>query len=308
MASGSTKELLSKGWLVPLTGNMYVAPAPGNSRFPFCNSFLIDGSETVLIDAGLGVERLRALDRIKRIDILIISHSHPDHILAWHLLKDRFLFMPRETPDTVADIYQLGLRFTDTQAKAIHWAHRVGRELGVQPLRKPDGRYGDGDIFEVAGVRLQAIHAPGHLDDHYCFLEIKSQTLFTTDIDFTTFGPWYGNPECDIPMFKKSIHKVMAYPHQRVCSSHKPAFEGDATGRFQSYLNIFDRHAQAVLNLCASGLSLKEMVAASPFYRNKAPDKIIQNVFEEQMIVKNLDVLSQQKKVERVGRFYRQAN
>ncbi len=284
---------------MPLTGNIYLATAPGQSRFPYCNGFLIDGPETVLIDAGIGVERLRALDRIRRIDILIISHSHPDHILAWHVLKDRHLFLPRETPASIADIYQLGLRFTDTVAKAEHWAQRIGRELGVQPLRLPVGHYGDGDVFEVAGVKLQAIHAPGHLDDHYCFLETKSGTLLTTDIDFTGFGPWYGNPECDIEMFKQSIRKVMAFPHQRVCSSHKPAFEGDASDLFRSYLNIFGRHEQVVLDLCETPRSLSEMVTASPFYRNKAPDRIVQNIFEEQMITKNLEILIQQNRVEK---------
>jgi glyoxylase-like metal-dependent hydrolase (beta-lactamase superfamily II) len=305
MGSGSIKELISKGWLVHLTANLYVVPGPGQSRFPYCNSFLIDGHETVMIDAGVGVERLRAFDRIKRIDILIISHSHPDHIIAWHVLKDRFIFMPSETPDSVADIYKLGLRFTDTQAKAKHWAHRVGRELGVQPLRMPDGRYGDGDVFEVAGVKLQAIHAPGHLDDHYCFLETKSGTLLTTDIDFTGFGPWYGNPECDIEQFKQSIYKVMEFPHQRVCSSHKPAYTGNAMGLFETYMGIFDRQAQAVLDLCDSGRSLDEMVAESPFYRNKAPDKIVQNIFEEQMIAKNLEILMKQGRVEEKGSLYR---
>ena len=296
--------MISKSWLVPMAGNIYLATAPGQSRFPYCNSFLIDGSETVLIDAGIGVERLRALDRAKRIDIMIISHSHPDHILAWHVLKDRFLFLPRETPDSVADLFKLGLRFTDTVAKAEHWAQRVGRELGVQPLRRPDGRYGDGDVFEVAGVKLQAIHAPGHLDDHYCFLETKSGTLLTTDIDFTGFGPWYGNPECDIKTFKQSIHKVMDFPHQRVCSSHKSAFDGDATDLFRSYLDIFDRHEQLVLDLCATPRSLDEMVMASPFYRNKAPDKIVQNIFEEQIIAKNLEILIKQDRVEAVGNRY----
>lgn len=296
--------MLSKGWLVPLAGNIYLVQAPNQARFPFCNSFLIDGSEMVLIDAGIGVERLQALDRIKRIDILIISHSHPDHILAWHVLKDRHLFLPRETPDSVTDLYESGLRFTDSVPKAKHWAQRVGRELGVQPLRIPVGHYGDGDVFEVAGVKLQAIHAPGHLDDHYCFLETKSGTLLTTDIDFTGFGPWYGNPECDIALFKQSIYKVMAFPYQRVCSSHKPAFEGDAGDLFQSYLNIFNRHAQLVLDLCETPRSINELVAASPFYRNKAPDRLIQNIFEEQIIAKNLEILIKQDRVEALGNRY----
>src|SRR5438876_7529737 len=48
-------------------------------------SFLLDGS--VLIDAGTGVGDL-SLDELARIDHILISHSHLDHVLAIGLLAD----------------------------------------------------------------------------------------------------------------------------------------------------------------------------------------------------------------------------
>jgi ribonuclease BN (tRNA processing enzyme) len=48
-------------------------------------SFLLD--ETVLVDAGTGVGDL-SLDELVRIDHILISHSHLDHVLAIGLLAD----------------------------------------------------------------------------------------------------------------------------------------------------------------------------------------------------------------------------
>jgi glyoxylase-like metal-dependent hydrolase (beta-lactamase superfamily II) len=53
-------------------------------------SFLLDGS--VLIDAGTGVGDL-SLDELARIDHILISHSHLDHVLAIGLLADSVLRM-----------------------------------------------------------------------------------------------------------------------------------------------------------------------------------------------------------------------
>ena len=51
-------------------------------------SFLLDG--TVLIDAGTGVGDL-SLDELARIDHILVSHSHLDHVLAIGLLADSVL-------------------------------------------------------------------------------------------------------------------------------------------------------------------------------------------------------------------------
>jgi len=51
-------------------------------------SFLLDG--TVLIDAGTGVGDL-SLDELARVDHILISHSHLDHVLAIGLLADSVL-------------------------------------------------------------------------------------------------------------------------------------------------------------------------------------------------------------------------
>jgi ribonuclease BN (tRNA processing enzyme) len=55
-------------------------------------AFLLDGD--VLIDAGTGVGDL-ALDELARIDHILISHSHLDHVLAIGLLADSVMRVRR---------------------------------------------------------------------------------------------------------------------------------------------------------------------------------------------------------------------
>ena len=291
--------------VIPLARNLFWVSAPGKGKFPFCNSFLITGRDTVLIDAGINEKTIREIDRQRRIDALLITHSHPDHILNWHVLKDRRIIMPAETPDVITDLIQLGIRFTGSEENAYHWRKRVADELGLQPMRLPDDRFKDGDMIDTGGYRLQAIHAPGHLDDHYCFL-FEGAVLLTTDIDFSSFGPWYGNPESDIVQFKKSIEKVRSIPFHLACSSHKsPVQVKDAPQAFSDYLAGFDRHAKLIWDQCETPISLAELIQVSPIYRNKMPNLTVQRIFEGAMMKKQLDLMVQEGQVEKNGETYR---
>lgn len=281
----TVKALEQLPFIHPIAPDIYLADGPNGGRFPCCNAFLVTGHRTVLIDAGIGDRRIREIDRRQRIDSLIISHSHPDHMLAWHTLADRELLLPVQTPEAVHDLLHLGLRFTGDPARAEYWADMARNNLNLRALRPPNRRFADGEVFDLGTVRLKAIHAPGHLDDHYGFLETRSGTLFSTDIDFTGFGPWYGNPESDIRAFIHSIATLRRLPFRQICSSHKPPIhQAAAEAAFDDYLKAFARQRRAVLDLCRRGMDLPAMLDASPLYRNKMPDPIIQRIFEAHMI------------------------
>lgn len=287
-----------------LEGNVYFVPGEGKGLFPSCHGFLFKGPETVLIDAGMSEATIKEIDRNDRIDILIISHPHPDHIRHGYLLQDRHILMPRETPDSVTDLRLLGERFMGNLDDGILWARFVHDRCGVRPLRLPDGRFGDGDVLTIGGAELETIHAPGHLDDHYCFLERKTGTLITTDIDLTFFGPWCGNPEADLKTFRESVERVMAVPYRRVCSSHKEPVEGDATDLFKGYLAGFDRQKRLILDLCRSPITLDAIAATSPFLRDRLAEKTIQGLFERRIALKHLTLLIQEGLVSESGGVY----
>lgn len=277
-----------KNQVFVLADNFYCLTAPNKSRFPYCNGFLLTGTETILIDAGLDMETLLAVDRETRVDMVVFTHSHPDHILNWHLFRDRIIAMPAETPSSITDLQDLGYRFMGSRDKGNYWADLIGNGLGIKPFREPDRRFKDGDIIDSPPFRLRAIHAPGHLSDHYCFFEETSGTLITADIDFSGFGPFYGQPECDIDLFLNSIEKIMNLPYRQVCTSHRAPVNGDATRLFERFIDGFHRHGQAICNLMPTPTPVDALIEQSPIYRDQMPDKVFQHTFEEGMILKNL--------------------
>ncbi len=290
-----------------LTSTLYRIEGPNRSKFPFCAGYLLIDKAHVLIDAGIGEEKIKEIDREHPIDILVISHSHTDHILSWQTLSDRRILVPKETPQ-MADLAAMGRRFTGSADKGAYWAKVLGRPLGLQPLREPDGRFGNRSVIKMGASQLEAIHCPGHLADHYCFFDRTSGILLTTDIDFTAFGPWYGNAECDIGQFKKSVRRLMKFPAVRLCPSHKPPINENTEAALASFLRGFDRHREMILELCAPPRSLQQMVALSPFYRNRLPDKVLQRIFEEPMIVKNLELLLREGVIEEKFGHYRRVD
>ncbi len=278
-------------YIEQLADNFYLVKGPDNARIPFCNSFLLQGRERVLIDAGAGEAIIKAIDRERRIDVLIITHPHPDHILASHVLKDRHLMLPKESPESVHDLFELGRRFTGSDRGGHHWKRRMEEKYGIQPLKQADSRFTHGDRIDLGGASLEAIHLPGHLRDHYGFFDHNSKTLLTTDVDFTGFGPWYGHEEADIVQFKQDVKTLAQIDAHRVCSSHKPPIGTHPEKDFQSFLAAFDRQQQEVLACVGAGSTLETMVQGSPFYHHRFPDSFLQKIYEGHLVKKNLDLL-----------------
>jgi hydroxyacylglutathione hydrolase len=135
------------------------------------------GAEALVVDPGQdampGIEELCAEHRLRPVAVLL-THGHLDHIWtvaplagahgipAWIHPRDRHLLA-----DPLAG---------------------VGPELramlpGLQ-LAEPDDvrELADGDVLDLAGVRLVADHTPGHTPGHVTFRD--EQVLFAGDLVF----------------------------------------------------------------------------------------------------------------------------
>ncbi len=290
-------NLFNDNRLLKVADNVWQVTAPKNGQFPYSHGFLFTGNKNILIDAGADEDFIISIDREIGIDTLLISHSHPDHIRRWFVLSHREIIAPKEMPDSVYNLELLGERYVGTRERGLYWVEAIGKTLGIRPLREPDSRFSDGNIIDIGSARIETVHTPGHLDDHYCFFEHISGTLISTDIDFTSFGPWYGNPEGRIKPFIASVKKIMSFPYKRICTSHKPPYEGDSTPRFEAYLAAFERQKNEILRFIGSGKTLHEIAAGSPFYNNRFMDLKIQYAFEEHMAAENISILMEEGRV-----------
>jgi glyoxylase-like metal-dependent hydrolase (beta-lactamase superfamily II) len=134
------------------------APNPGVMTGPGTNSYIIGERELVLIDPGPDIEsHANALIGAVggRLKWILCTHTHLDHSPAAHAVK---------------------------AATGAPIAGLVCAQDGRQDAQfLPDRVLSEGERVSVEGVTLRAIHTPGHVCNHLCYLFEERKLLFTGD-------------------------------------------------------------------------------------------------------------------------------
>ncbi|MCB9489087.1 MAG: MBL fold metallo-hydrolase [Deltaproteobacteria bacterium] len=288
--------------LTPLIPHMFLVEGGNQGRLPYAHAFLVTGDTTLLIDTGCGHETIRAIRREFPPDMVINTHAHPDHTSGNGLLEGLPLWVPEQRSETAGNLEKLGYRYSDETIAPI-WIEHTRRFFDYREST-PTDTYGDGHVFECGEVKLRAIHAPGHNDDHYVFFEEQHGLLLSVDIDLTSFGPWYGNPESDIDLFKESVRRAIRLQPGIVASSHRSPERDDPVGALKHYLSLFERHERTILNLLPEPKTLEEIADAKPFYRTHPRDARLLRYFETVKVLKTLEHLEARGRVRREGKLY----
>jgi glyoxylase-like metal-dependent hydrolase (beta-lactamase superfamily II) len=109
--------------------------------------------DAVVVDMPPGSEAVLEAVRGLRVMAVLLTHTHPDHWEAYDLVKGAL----------GAPVY-------------CHPAERI------MPAAKIDRPLADGDEIAAGGVRIRAIHTPGHTPGSTCFLAgrylVSGDTLF----------------------------------------------------------------------------------------------------------------------------------
>ncbi len=182
-----------------------------------CNTYLLRGdSSCVLIDPG----HLRLFDhvetaleqaslRMEDMDLVLVSHFHPDHIEGAKLFKEK------------------GIPF------AVHhmdWETMtsLGRHMGAgvnTSSWEPDFFLEEGDL-QVKDLSLQIIHTPGHSPGSVSIYWPGKKVLATGDVLFRD-----GLGRTDLPggsgsVLKESIRKLSTYDVELLLPGHGDAVSG----------------------------------------------------------------------------------
>lgn len=116
-----------------------------------------DEHECVVIDAAHDAEAISLVVGERRLVAVISTHGHDDHVDAAPALADA-----HEAP------------------VLLHPADRVLWDMR-HPDRPPDADLLDGKVVEVAGVRLEVLHTPGHSPGACCLHDAAGGALYSGD-------------------------------------------------------------------------------------------------------------------------------
>ena len=190
-----------------LAGDLWSIPVPiPNNPLRYVSSYAFaSGGGLVLLDTGWAAEESwQALvaglgsigASVEDVRGVLVSHMHLDHAGlagrvreasgAWVAMHpaDRALLASADLGDPERAV-ALELAFLRSLgASADEAAASVGSPAAYRlftSITLPDRELTDGDLADVPGWRLRAVHTPGHTPGHLCFVDEAAQRLFAGD-------------------------------------------------------------------------------------------------------------------------------
>ena len=122
------------------------------------NAYLVADPETgvgVLVDSNGVTDPLVEFAEREGIEIshILLTHHHYDHVVGVEALAERYAVPV------------------------------LAHELCAEQVEAVSGTIGDGDVLETGGLRIEAIHTPGHCADHLA-LKFGEADCLTADVLF----------------------------------------------------------------------------------------------------------------------------
>lgn len=253
-------------------------------RYPQGNALHVAGRDgAVVIDPSLTVG---ARANVPGVDAVVLSHCHEDHLAGLH----RFPAVPCH----VHELDRPGLGSLDGMmaiygmTPAIDAAFRrvVVDEFHYTP--RPDAiGFGDGAGWDLGGVRVRAIHAPGHTRGHCVFSIEPDGVLYLGDIDLSSFGPYYGDAWSSLADFERTLARVRELEARWYATFHHiGVLEGRAAflERLDRFAGVICTREARLLDFLAEPRSLDDIVRHRFVYRPGDPVAFADDVERRSML------------------------
>lgn len=213
---------------------------PGVMTGPGTNSYLIGTKDIAVLDAGPAlsthVEALinAANERGGRIRWIVLTHTHQDHAPGALELKAR------------------------TGAEIIGQSPLPGDP--AQALIKVDRQLGHGDVLQIdEATTLRALHTPGHVGNHLCYLLQEEKLLFSGDHLINGSTVVIIPPSGSMADYLRSLEMLTHEDIAQIAPGHGDVIE-NAQGLIQfTITHRLAREAKVLSKLTSAVQSLEEL-------------------------------------------------
>ncbi len=174
-----------------------VAPNPGMMTGPGTNTYLLGDDQLAVVDPGPAIpEHIEAILAAGegRIRWIICTHTHPDHSPAWQAVA-------AATGAEVIGALPADDRFQDDT-------------FAPTTLLEHDW------VLSTPEFNLRALHTPGHVSNHYCFLLEEDGMLFAGDHIMNGSTVVIVPPGGDMKAYIESLQLLLDYPLQSIAPGH----------------------------------------------------------------------------------------
>jgi glyoxylase-like metal-dependent hydrolase (beta-lactamase superfamily II) len=204
------------GVLTDLGPNLAVVLAPNPSPMTFwgTNTYLIGNARLAIIDPGPDdpahlAALLRAIDG-REVTHILLTHSHLDHSPLARPLAEAI----------DASIYAFGDSSAGRSPVMSTLAAQglAGGGEGIDHDFCPDVCLTDGAYVTGDWGQIQAVHTPGHIGNHLCF--VWGDRVFTGDHVMDWASSLVSPPDGDLTDFMQSCAKLSKIPADRYYPGH----------------------------------------------------------------------------------------
>jgi len=299
--------------MTPFGEHVFLIHGDRSAQFPFCNGLVVKDDQTLLVDPGVGVQRLSAVFeqlhlRLDDLDQLLLTHYHYDHrgrSASIHSSSGCEVLAHVSDAPAIQDynVFKTYTGITESpfEAEWDRWA-RSFLDLQVCPVTR---MLHEGDRLRLGATEWTVLHTPGHTPGHVSLYEPHLRFLFAADVDLTRFGPWYGNIVSDIPAFRSSVQRLRDLVNETgpqnitITTGHRHGAVANPIQAFTTYAEHFDQRDKQILALLRKPCTLDELADCNIIYANHSFPII--RFFERIMLEKHLENLQKRGLIERTA-------
>ena len=264
-----------------------------SGKYPDGNQVVVRGRDrTAIFDTPQVANRIP--DVLAEADLAILGHVHEDHMAGLHLQPGLPVHVHEADVDAARSFAGLSRHYGYPQPVLDDLRRKIEVDFHYQPRPKATA-YADGAVWDLGGVRVRAVHLPGHTAGH-CVLLVEPQGIaFIGDFDLSGFGPYYGDATSSLADFRRSLQRLAGLPASVWITSHHKGVIDDRA-QFDALLQAFagridEREARLLQMLAGGPRSLAQLVEQRLLYPPEASDLWV-GCAEARSIVQHLDELS----------------